>query len=323
MAPKGSTRIFFATDVHGSEKTFRKFINAGKVYKTDVLVLGGDLTGKGVVPIVEHDDGSLHCDFLGANLVLKSSQDEQETARRISDIGYYPYRTTRKEIEELKSDKTEAEAIFLKLMIERLENWLRLAEGNLKDAGTKCFITGGNDDPFLVEEVLNRSEFVINPENKVVQVDDNHEMISCAYGNPTPWNTARELSEEELGKKIESLASQVKKMENCVFNLHIPPANSGLDTCVKLDTTKDPPQAMYEAGQPVMMGAGSTAVRSAIEKHQPLLGLHGHIHESRAVARIGRTCCLNPGSEYGEGVLRGVVATLTEKKMLSYQFVSG
>lgn len=319
----GRTRIFFATDVHGSEKTFRKFINTSKVYKVDVLILGGDLTGKGVVPIVEHDDGSLHCDFLGANLVLKNTQEEQETAGRIADIGYYPYRTTQTEMEELKADKTKADSIYVKLMIERLENWLRLAEENLRGTNTRCFITGGNDDPLLVEEILNRSSFVVNPENRVVRVDEHHEMISCAYGNPTPWNTPRELPEDALASRIENLSSLVENMGNCIFNFHIPPVNSQLDTCVKLDTTKNPPQALYEGGQPVMMGAGSSAVRSAIEKHQPLLGLHGHIHESRAVARIGRTCCLNPGSEYGEGVLRGVIVNLTEKKMLSYQFVSG
>jgi len=36
-------------------------------------------------------------------------------------------------------------------------------------------------------------------------------------------------------------------------------------------------------GQMVFAGAGSRAVRNAIEKHQPMLGLHGHIHEAQGV----------------------------------------
>ena len=49
-----------------------------------------------------------------------------------------------------------------------------------------------------------------------------------------------------------------------------------------------------------MIHAGSTAVRASIEKHQPLVGLHGHIHESKGFVTLGRTLCLNPGSEYGK-----------------------
>jgi Icc-related predicted phosphoesterase len=92
---------------------------------------------------------------------------------------------------------------------------------------------------------------------------------------------------------------------------------------VKLDASTDPPSPILEGGQPVVFGAGSHSVRAAIEKQQPLLGLHGHLHESRGAFRIGRTLCLNPGSEYGEGILRGVIVTLTPEKVLSYQFVSG
>jgi Icc-related predicted phosphoesterase len=68
---------------------------------------------------------------------------------------------------------------------------------------------------------------------------------------------------------------------------------------------------------------GSTAVRAAIEEHQPLLSLHGHIHESGGAVRIGRTLAINAGSEYGEGVLRGVLVTVGGGKVLRYQATTG
>jgi Icc-related predicted phosphoesterase len=90
-----------------------------------------------------------------------------------------------------------------------------------------------------------------------------------------------------------------------------------------LDWTTDPPTQIVKAGQIVLHGAGSRSVRLAIETHQPMLGLHGHIHESAGVIRLGRTLCANPGSEYGEGVLRGFLARLADGAVESYQLTTG
>ncbi|HYZ55067.1 MAG TPA: hypothetical protein VE733_16400, partial [Streptosporangiaceae bacterium] len=81
---------------------------------------------------------------------------------------------------------------------------------------------------------------------------------------------------------------------------------------------------VLKSGSPVITGVGSVAVRDALRTYQPLLGLHGHIHESRGEARIGRSKSINPGSEYSEGVLRGALITLSAKKGLrGYQLVAG
>jgi hypothetical protein len=72
-----------------------------------------------------------------------------------------------------------------------------------------------------------------------------------------------------------------------------------------------------------MISVGSKAVRAAIEKYQPLVGLHGHIHESRSAQKIGRTTCINPGSEYGEGILRGCLVTFAEGVIEGFQMTSG
>ena len=108
-----------------------------------------------------------------------------------------------------------------------------------------------------------------------------------------------------------------------IFNMHVPPVDSTLDTCPRLDTSTDPPTMITSGGEPVMFGAGSQAVRAAIEKYQPLLSLHGHIHESRGVIQIRRTTAINPGSEYGEGILRGTIVNLQDGKVKSTQMTSG
>ena len=72
-----------------------------------------------------------------------------------------------------------------------------------------------------------------------------------------------------------------------------------------------------------MMPVGSRAVREFIEQHQPIVSLHGHIHESRGAVRIGRTVAINPGSTYGEGVLDGAIIDIEDGEVVSHQLVSG
>ena len=205
-------------------------------------------------------------------------------------------------------------------MTETLRRWVGLAEERLKGKGVKVYMTGGNDDRPEVEEVLKSSTYVIDPEGEVVTLDDGREMLSSGWSNPTPWKTPRECSEEQIAAKLDAMISKVQKMETCIFNLHVPPYDSGLDTCPKLDETLKP---VYAGSEIIMMSAGSTAVRTAIEKNQPAVGLHGHIHESRGFVKIGRTLCLNPGSEYTEGILRGVIVELEGKDVRNYLLTVG
>jgi Icc-related predicted phosphoesterase len=317
------SRLFFATDLHGSETCFRKFLKAAEFYKVNVLILGGDITGKMLVPIVETNQGKYRASYLDMDWEFESSEKLVGFEDKVRSAGFYPHRVTQDEMESLKADHSVVEKLFLKLMIHRLESWLSLAEENLKDKNVQCFITGGNDDPFEISDVLRKSQIVADPEDRVVRIDDSHEMISLGYSNPTPWRLPRDVPEETIAQKISEMTSGVENMSNCIFNLHVPPKDSMLDQCPLLDPSVDPPKTVTKGGQPVIAGAGSQAVLDAIQKHQPLLGLHGHIHESRAAQKFGRTVCMNPGSEYSEGILRGVIINYDEKKMLTYQFTSG
>lgn len=314
------TRIFFATDIHGSEKCFLKFISSAKFYKADIIILGGDITGKMIIPVIRQPDSTFLLSFSGENRVIKSLDELEAVKKNIRSVGYYPYCTNLTETNELKADKGKLDELFSRLMIESLKELLSNAKDRLQGTNTKCFITPGNDDRFVIDSVLDESDYLINPEGKVVEIDRQHEMISTGWSNPTPWHSQRECEEHQLATKIESMASKVKDMRNCVFNIHCPPYNSMIDSAPQLDNDLKP---TVSGGQMIMVPAGSKSVRNAIQAHQPLLGLHGHIHESRGIYKLGRTLCLNPGSEYTEGILRGVIVNLNEKGVKSHLFTSG
>lgn len=315
------TRIFYTTDLHGSEKVFIKFLNAAKMYKANVVIMGGDMTGKMIVPIVKLDENSYKSKLLGTEVVAKNREELDKLEFNIRYNGFYPYYTEPAEMEELNKDPAKVDVLFSKVMVDTLKRWLEIAEQRLKDLDAKVYMTPGNDDSFAIDDVLNSSSKIMNPEGKLVMIDNNHEMISSGYSNPTPWDSPREASEEEMEKKIEDMASQVKDMKNCIFNFHCPPYDSGLDVAPKLGKDLKP---VVVAGTGVeMVPVGSTTIRKVIEKYQPLMGLHGHIHEARGEAKIGRTVCYNPGSEYAEGVLRGIIVNIDEKSVKSRLFVSG
>jgi hypothetical protein len=186
-----------------------------------------------------------------------------------------------------------------------------------------CYLTGGNDDYQEIVDAVRDTPHVKNADHKVLKIDELHEMVNLGWSNPTPWKCPRDHTEEELEAMTEKLVSSVSDKENCVFNIHVPPVNCGLDTAPKLDDSVYPPKPVFDKGQAVMFGAGSTAIRREIEKYQPLVDLCGHIHESRGTTRIGRTLVINPGSEYPEGVLRGAIVNIGDKKVLSSQLTSG
>ena len=324
-AAKKSTHLFFATDVHGSERTFRKFINAGKFYKADVIVMGGDIIGKMAIPIIREGNGHYRATLQGTTEHLETETELKKLSDRIGTLGFYEKIMDEGEYRSLAADEASVDAMFHQLARARLESWLELAESRLAGTGINCYITGGNDDYPDVLEALDRSgaQSVFGCESRLIDIDGQHTMISLGASTPTPWKTPREVTDEELGEMAAGLISQVDDLSRCIFNFHDPPVDSTLDTCPMLDWTTDPPSQIVKAGQVVLYGAGSKSVRQAIENYQPLLGLHGHIHESSGIIRIGRTVCANPGSEYAEGVLRGMLVSLADGKVESYQLTTG
>jgi Icc-related predicted phosphoesterase len=317
-APPRAVRLFYASDIHGSDLCWRKFVNAARHYDCGALVMGGDLTGKALVPIVE--EGGTHIAVVvGEQRRAAPGEELAELERAIRLNGFYPLHTTPEEYEAMRQQARVREGLFAKAMIDELERWLRFADERLAEADVDVFVMPGNDDPWSVDDVLLRSGTVVACDGRVVDVNG-HEMISCAYSNPTPWDSPRELDEDALYAKIRGLAEQLESPAGAIFNLHVPPYDSGLDTAIELDAELRP---VLTGGRPHEIPVGSTAVRQLIEEFQPALALHGHIHESRGITRIGRTVAINPGSDYSGGRIDGCVVDLAGDGVKSFQLVSG
>jgi Icc-related predicted phosphoesterase len=312
------TRLYFCTDLHGSEVCFRKFLNAGPIYEADVVIMGGDCTGKMIVPLVHSGNGTFVSKWHGRDEVLKADVVEQYETQ-IRNQGLYPVRLERETMDELEADPEQVKELFTRVMLETLEQWVSLAEERLAGKGLRVIFTPGNDDEFAIDPVLRRSEIIEAPEGEVIKIDDMHEMLSLSWSNKTPWDTPRECSEEELGEKITALAAEIRDMDNAIFNIHVPPYGTGLDLAPELEDGG----SKVKRGGTIYQPVGSTAVHDAIEEFQPMLSLHGHIHESRGMQRIGRTMCINPGSSYSDGILQGVLVDLDDKKAKRYVPVTG
>ena len=313
-------KFFFATDIHGSDLCLKKFLNSGKFYGVDAIVMGGDITGKMIVPIVAGEGNTYSASIFGRRREVKF-EDLSQLRKFIADAGFYPHEVTKEELEFLKDNPSAVDELFKNLMKTTMSNWLDLAEDRLKGTGIQVIFAPGNDDPFFIDEMLSASDLVVNPDGQVVELPGGFPMISIGYSNITPWSSPRELEEAELARVISEQVAKLDNPERAIFNLHVPPKDTTLDQAMALDDDFRP---IIKSGSPVITGVGSSAVREAIEKYQPVMSLHGHIHESRGEARIGKTLAINPGSEYSEGVLRGAIVTLSPKKgVKGYQFVSG
>ena len=313
------TRILFATDLHGSSKCFRKFINAAPIYRADVLVLGGDLAGKAIQTIVREAGGRWRCRFIGVDYALEDGPDLTALEQLIQDHGYYPYRAEPGELEALEADG-KVEPLFERLMEERLTSWLALADDRLRPTGVPLFLMLGNDDPQSLRPLLDAAPWGTHAEGRVVMIDDEHEMISWGYSNITPWESHREQTEEQLAETLRRLGAELANPERAVVNVHVPPFGTQLDDAPVLDADLRVVQAL---GQVKYAPVGSTAVRDFLLEKQPLLGLHGHIHESAGIRRLGRTIAINPGSDYATGALHGALVTLKDGKVTAHQLVRG
>ena len=295
-------RIFFATDVHGSEVCWRKFLNSGKHYQADVIILGGDMTGKALVPVIDEGGGRWHATLLEHRQELVGEDKVTDFEQAVIRRGYYPFRTNPEELHELAQDEPRWHALFEEHMLATVERWMELADERLEGTEIRCFVCPGNDDQLEVDDVIAKAKTVELGEGRVVEIDG-YQMASSGWANRTPWDTYREEDEPQLAERIERMASQVTAPpERTIFSLHCPPYGTGLDDAPELTAEMD----LKDAGH-ALKPVGSTAVRDAIERYQPALSLHGHIHECRATKRLGRTLCVNPGSSYEQGQLLGAV----------------
>jgi uncharacterized protein len=320
--PKGArTRLFFATDVHGSEQCFRKWLNAAAAYRADVLILGGDVTGKVIVPIIGNGAGTWHAEIHHERVLIESEESLAELRKQIRMMGRYDLLVTAAEERELAEDPAAVPAAFARVTRESLARWAELAEERLSGARVPAFMILGNDDDPGLADVLRESSYVHYAEDGICELPGGWQMLSFGPSTPTPWKTPRELTEDEIAEALRDLAANLDDPGRAVFNIHCPPVDTHLDQAPKLDAELRP---VVDASGIQATSAGSTAVRELIQDLQPVVGLHGHVHESPGASKLGSTVCLNPGSDYQDGVLRGAIVELdTEQGLRSWQLVQG
>jgi Icc-related predicted phosphoesterase len=310
--------LFFATDVHGSELCWKKFINAGKFYKAGTIILGGDMTGKAIVPIIAQGGGKHKVTLLDQETILESQEDVEKMVATIQNRGYYPYITNPDEVQSISATQGRSDELFLSEALATMRRWMEYADTRLEGTGMRCFVCPGNDDMHEIDEVIRQSRHVELAEGRIIQLDERHEMINSGWSTPTPWNTHREESEDQLRQRIQVMLDQLKSVKDSVWNLHDPPYGSGLDDAPEL--TKDMRPAY--AGRS-LVPVGSHAVLELIDQYQPLLTLHGHVHEGKGTRKYKRTLCINPGSMYEQGILHGAVIELKADKVGNYLLTTG
>ena len=303
-------RLYICSDIHASERAWRKLLNATKanVYKVDAVLIAGDLTGKALVPVVEDPAGTWTADLLGAHRVARSEQELADLERSIADVGYYATRVSPAEKAAMEADPALVKKHFREQITGRVREWMTMAAERLDGSKLPFYLMPGNDDDLEIDAVLAESTHARNVNEQVVELSPWHQLVSMGWSSPTPWSTPRELPEEEFLDRLSVLLAGVRDPRKTVMMTHVPPYDSGLDTAPLLSPSLQP---TVSAGDLLRGPVGSTGVRKAIESFRPVLGVHGHIHESGGERRIGDTVCVNAGSEANHGILRGYLVDLT------------
>jgi len=306
--------------VHGSVGVWQKWLKVPEFYKADVVMLCGDLTGKGLVPLVQEKQGYV-CSFYGRRQLLRNERDITRMEQQISMTGMYPLRCTQEEVNRLQNDPKHLEEVMREQMVARMEQWMEQLVSRVAPRKVTVMVMPGNDDDPVIDDVIKkyRDAGVVWPLDGPVEVAG-FQVASLAHVNPTPWNTPREGTEEELQELIDEQVGQLDDPRRAIFNFHAPPYGTALDLAPKLRPDLTP---VMGPGGVETVHVGSKAVADAIRKYRPLIGLHGHIHESAAHDLIEGVPVVNPGSEYGENVLRGVIVETTRDGIQRFWRVEG
>lgn len=313
-------RIVFSSDLHGSDLCFRKLLYVIKTYKAHLAIIGGDITGKALVPIIKWSDGTYSATLFGVNHTAKNDKELEVLKERIAAVGFYYKVVSHEEYEELQEDKNKLEQIFKDEMLKRIARWVSLAEQIVKDTKVRFLMMPGNDDIYDVDQIIEQSEYVENPHGRVLDYQNEYKIVGSAYSNITPWHCVRDVEEEVIERELDKLLTEISDHDKTILVTHVPPYNTHIDLAPALDENL---RYVTKGGQLVFEHVGSKAVRKVIEKYQTLLGLHGHIHESKGFDKIGRTIVINPGSEYNEGILHAAIVTVSENKVKGHMIITG
>jgi len=317
-------RLLVVADLHGSDIVLNKTVNAAKFYGVRNIVIAGDLTGKLLVPIIKMPGEKFSLNLFGETKVVDGSKLE-EVKKQIRGSGYYYKILSEDEYASMEGDREKIKSAFLEEMKRGLDEFFAKAEERLKPLGAKLYLFPGNDDYEEVADYVQhyRTETIVPFEQSVVDFEDGYELAGYGYSNPTPWHTPREKPEDQIYADVKKIMEKADP-KRTILVAHVPPIDTKIDKAPKLTSDLKP---VLVGGEYQMVSVGSTAIRRIIEEYAPLIGLHGHIHESGGVDYVkngsGKTPVFNPGSDYSAGILRGLILELDKDKVKNYLFTRG
>jgi Icc-related predicted phosphoesterase len=268
---------------------------------------------------VRQGDGTYQAAVIGEQRTARTAEELDQLQVAISTNGMYPLIVDPDEAELLDDNPAIRDEAFGKAILDELRIWVQLADQRLAGSDRRAYVIPGNDDPWTIDPILAEGGNV-DACDEVIRHLGPHELLSFGYSNRTPWRTPRELDEEEIYVRLKRLCEQLESPRSAIFNIHVPPRDSGLDSAYEVD---DELRYVTKGGRPHEVPVGSSAVRQIIEELQPLMSVHGHVHECKGVTPIGKTLAINPGSDYGSGRLDGCLVDLAEDRVLRHYLVSG
>jgi len=313
------TRILYGSDFHGSDAVYRKFLAAGIQYKANVLMVGGDVTGKAMIPVIHQGGGRYEAELFGEAKQAATPDELKQLQKSVSQVGFYPIVLEKDEATDLENDPSKMGARFEHEMCQRVREWMELAEEKLVPLSIQLYFMAGNDDLASVDSVVEEFKAIRNPDMRHFDMEGGYEVVGLSNANLTPWLCARDVAEDVLTDRLDQLGGMIRNPEHTIAILHVPPYGTGLDTCPELDKNL---KIITQGGQVVMKSAGSPAVKAFIDRVQPMLSLHGHIHESPGHVRNGRTLMINAGSEYAEGIMKAAIINLENGRVKGHMLIS-
>ncbi len=277
-------KILFVSDIHGSENVFRKSLNAAKMYKVNYLIFGGDIFSKDFIPVIDKGGSKL---LDGKEVEISQLEEDSKVS------GKLPLVMKEEEFQEAINNKKDMNSIIVRELEGQASRWVKIFHEKMNGSDIETLWNLGNDDPLELDEYLNELGIEL-AEAKVRELGE-FKVVSSGYVNPTPFGTYRELPDSTLFLRLDSMFKEVGEGP-VILNAHAPPINTKLDQAVNKDRKRN--------------NVGSKAVRDIIEKYKPIVGLHGHIHESGGTDKIGNTKIGNPGSYYSDGIMSAIFLVL-------------
>ena len=196
--------------MHGSDVCWRKFLNAAGFYGVDTLIMGGDLCGKGLTPVVR-ENGGWKLPLAGEERYVSTRGGARGAGRARAAVGpLSPPDEPRRNSTASRPTRRALDEMFETALVEGVRRWMEMADERLENSESIAYVMPGNDDPWAIDAALADRSRVVACDDKIVRVGE-HEMLSLGWANETPWHTDRELDEPALYERIKQVGRAARE----------------------------------------------------------------------------------------------------------------